>query len=243
MAIAIDASSPAAVNAQTNTATTIATASFTPPANSLVIASASIIYASASGTGSPFSISDSLSGTWNSEALQVWGSSGNPAAGIWARFVASSAAMTVTLTTDANSKTKQLMVKVLTGTATSAWSGNKINNQASTAGFLQQNFTTSVAGSWVFLAIGNNGTATLTVNANTTSDAALTSTADGGTVAQGHMTTATVSPGTVSLGWTGDPAVAHVYTAAEIKPPPVFWPKPIATNRGARAALTRSYSY
>lgn len=223
MAIAIDASSPPVATASANTTSTIVTASFTPPAGSLLVVAAAIGY-NGSTTSTPFTISDSLSGTWQQDAVEAPSSGGLPKAQICSRLIGSSAAMTVTLTTDTLQKGKNLTVWVLTGAASSSWKGG--SNVSTTT--LDGSITTTVTGSLVFLAGAIDANATLTADARTTTTQNFTDATDNLQLLTGHATSATGTPGATTLGWTGTltspswAAVEYLQAVAVARPQPLL---------------------
>lgn len=213
MAIAIDASSPPVVTQTANTTTTITTASFTPPANSLVVALTSAAYFAITGS-LIYSISDSLSGTWTTSAQQLRTSSTFSSVAVFTRFVTSSAAMTVTLTTDTDEKGKQLVVLVLTGTASTSWTGATVVSTTT----MDASVTTTTAGSWVVASTAYELNATLAADANTTIVNHLTDTTDQGELFACRSTSATGTPGAITIGVTGASTGGKTYAAVEILP-------------------------
>jgi uncharacterized protein (DUF2141 family) len=214
VALAVDASSPAVAQnitaASTNTATT---ASFTPPANSLLVV---LISGDtfAAGTNSTWTITDNLA-THLTYTQRVYSSSTDtPTAGgsslIYTAPVTTSAAMTVSVTDAGGSGTADLyvLVQVLTagGTApTVGANGKTSSNTASTS--VAASYTATGAGSWGFAAVqdwnasgtmtaggtGNTIIASATPNANFMSYGfARRTTADG---VSGTATTITVNMG------------------------------------------------
>lgn len=159
MALAIDASSPAVVT-QTNSATaTLATASFTPPAGSLLVIGWSGNTGSASDPAAP-SITDSL-GAHLTYSLAGWkhrsvAPTVDGQAAMWWAVVGSSAAMTVTVTTGTGSGARQgaLKVWVITGADTG---GTPVSATASGAAgsasvaAIAQNYTASATSGWGFI--------------------------------------------------------------------------------------------
>src|SRR3954447_25702740 len=118
MAIVEDASSPAI--ASTSAATTVTTASFTPPAGSLILAL--VGSDGTAGVNTIIIMSDSLSGTWTLLKRTNVSTNGPPAVGgtaeIWVRD-ATNSPMTVTATQSGGTFVGMAMtVKVLTGAAT-----------------------------------------------------------------------------------------------------------------------------
>lgn len=156
MAIAIDASSPS-IATQTNGATaTVTTASFTPPSGSTLLVAWSGNTAAGVDPAQP-TITDNL-GTPLTYTLSDWSHRGDgPAAdgqaAYWTAPVASSAAMTVTVTNQASSGNRHAAIKVyvLTGVTAPAVGANGKSGSTS-AGSIAQNYTAEATGGWGFIA-------------------------------------------------------------------------------------------
>ena len=213
MAVSIDASSPAAVTATASAAATFTTASFTPPANTLLVAVASVGY-SGSTQDTTFSISDSLSGSWSNDAIQFPASGGLPQNLIASRFNVSNTAMTVTLNTGTHTKGVDFSLFVLKGTATSSWLGGHAVSTTTMDGSV----TTTTVGALVLVGAGYDTNATLTADGNTTTTNHLTDNSDGLELFTGHSTNTVSSPGATTYGWTGAGATAKTWAAAEYVP-------------------------
>lgn len=213
MAVSIDASSPAAVTASASAATTFTTGSFTPPANTLLVAVASVGY-SGSTQDTTFSISDSLSGSWTNDAIQFPASGGLPQNLIASRFNSSNTAMTVTLNTSSHTKGVDFSVFVLNGTATSSWLGG----HATSTSTMDGSVTTTKVGALVLCGAGYDTNATLTPDGNTTTQNHLTDSSDGLELFTGHSTSTVSSPGSTTYGWTGAGATAKSWAGAEYVP-------------------------
>lgn len=232
MAITIDAAAPAtnpATELAQGTTTTLVTGSFTPPANSLLVVTAAIGYEGSTTDSGLFSISDSLGGTWpasaSADAIEAPTSGGVPQVMINSRFITTSAAMTVTLTTGTAKKGKQLTVYVLDGTATTGWKGA---HNASTAG-LAESITTTTTGSQVIVVACLDSNATLTADtAATTTKANSTdpSSQDALQLLTGYATATTTTPGATTLGWKGATGT-YAWAAVEYLPLISGSPRPI----------------
>lgn len=156
MAIAIDASSPA-IATQTNGATaTVTTASFTPPSGSVLLIRWSGNTAAGVDPAQP-TITDNL-GTPLTYTLSDWSHRGDgPAAdgqaAIWRAVVASSAAMTITVTNQASSGNRHaaLRVAVLTGADTGNPIGANGKAGSTSAASIAQNYTAEATGGWGFI--------------------------------------------------------------------------------------------
>lgn len=168
MAIAEDASSPA-VATGTGTTGTVATGSFSPPANSMLVAMACGQWGTVTATAS---ITDSVGGAWTTGAQIVGtGATFFGIAGVYYRYLSSApGAMTVTATFTNMGGGRYLLVKVLTGTDTAlsgAGTGAIEHGTASTA--LTVGVTTARANSWVYgLASDNGGNNTLSAASGST---------------------------------------------------------------------------
>lgn len=167
MAISEDTSNqPVAVHSTTRVATT---ASFSPQANTLLVALVAVDGAATLATTA--AITDSLSGTWTlliRENVKITGTLGGSSE-VWCRYLSSApGSMTVTSTWSVNGQPGgNLVVRSLLGAdptqpgATGVSGAASINPVAS--------LTPTVIGSWVYGAILDYTTnATLVANANTT---------------------------------------------------------------------------
>lgn len=123
MAVAISGTSPAAVNNTTNTLAAVATASFTPPANSLLV----VMWVSNTNSLTDSPATPTITDNLGTHLTYTLSNVANPSttstttiggqAAIWTAPVLTSSAMTVTVTNQAVSGKRQagLLVKVLTG--------------------------------------------------------------------------------------------------------------------------------
>lgn len=249
MAIAEDVSSPAAMNS--NTGQLIGsqiTASFTPPAGSLLIAMCSNQWnASYAGLpGSTITYTDSLSGTWTPINNKNAGTGGAAMCSTAYRIIGSSAAMTVTATfVDTLSKQSMFDVRVLTGAATSGTIATSLAAVfATTANFTQQTVTTTTVGSKPMIVISDDNANALTVNANTTQYSNAQDTVVSSTSASGRATNLTVTPGSLSLGWTGSAATfQQCVCVIEVMPASAGSTTPIGRQLtvGQGAVVNRSF--
>jgi hypothetical protein len=231
MTVTKDASSPTSLTNTTVAALT--TASFTPPAGSLIVATGDVGNSAGSGaqTGA---ITDSLSGTWVTDKSLT--TAGDGSTYIFRRTTATTnTAMTVTFTpTGTNAKGNQLSVCVLDGATGS------LGATASIATAWHTNITPTAIGSFVICA-GVNVAASATL-ALETGCTALLDTADatnGETYGSCYLTAGTVSLAAVAVGWTTTAAQAQ-FVAAEYPPSAVAGGRlrPLlvlqAQNRGSR---------
>jgi hypothetical protein len=163
VAIAIDASSP---TLKTTGGGNCTTASFTAPANALLVAFFEILGPS---TGSDPTVTDSLGDTspgWT-KAVERKGDATYGYAGAWWTATTGSSARTVSVscTTTANNKAMQLVV--FTGAATASAIGATAVGTASTA--INTSLTATQVGSWTWACYSENaGAATGAGGAGTT---------------------------------------------------------------------------
>jgi hypothetical protein len=218
MAIAEDASTPAAVRSTANSATqTWTTAAFSPPADCLLVAifTGNISFQTAPGT---FTVSDSAAGAWTS-GVDVQAATGRGHVTIFYSYrAAAPGAITVTADKgDTWTSDNQLTVRVLTGAASSqagaATTSYHVDGGSAPANATQQNITTTTAGSRVYLGLAHNSTDTLTANANTTNIDNWVETGIFCNLASAKSTNATVTPGVVSIGYTGQSSTNEVALA------------------------------
>jgi hypothetical protein len=157
VALAIDASTPAVVVNTSATTATITTASFTPPAGSVLL----ILWTcdEASGPAAP-SITDNLGAhltytqpDWKRKADAAPNLFGQAAS--WTTTVGTSAAMTVTVTSGSASgeRVASLSVQVLTGADTTTPVGAHGKSGSSSAASISQSYTAAATGGRGFIAI------------------------------------------------------------------------------------------
>jgi len=199
-----DASTPTAVTA---TGTSVTTASFTPPAGSLMVAIVSVGNASGSGTQTG-SVTDSQTGTW--ALVKRQSGSGTACSEIWTR-TATGGSLTVTLT--GTSSGVQLAVRVTNGTGTGAIAGS-----APTA--YQAAITTTTTGSLVYGAVADEvGAVTLAANGSTSNIKATSDGTNGETYGAFKAAATTGTPGSITLGYSTTASNAAQIVLVEIKPP------------------------
>lgn len=210
MAIAEDASTPA-VATGTGTAA-LTTASFSPPAGSLLVA---LIGGGWSNSRITTAITDSVGGTWTPGVIanDITGDNFYGYAAVYLRYLPSApGAMTVTATYSGFSGSgaggRQLAVRVLTG-ASSVQTGAATAKLAldSSTSSLTASIATTTAGSVVFgVADDARRAETMSASANTSLCSAnggtnpFSSSFDTVTLAAFKQTSATGSPGSLSLG-------------------------------------------
>lgn len=213
MAISEDASTPAVVQQFGDVTGITTTASFTPPANTLLVAV--VIAAFKSTAISSITLSDSASGTWTQ--LAFIHNSADENVGIWSRpAVSSPGAITVTSTDTTTSQCgRELAVRVLDGAASSQ-AGAATATQTGSGTSLISNITTTQIGSWVYVVGALDTNTSYAVNGNTTNISTLTDGTDIESGSVGRQSSATVTPGSTALGWTVSSGAAWSWAAAEI---------------------------
>lgn len=200
----------------TANATTITSASFTPANGSLLVAFCSM----GNGTGGASSlgaVTDSLGGTWTRLSGEASASGG--VAEIWARDIATGAAMTVTYDPGgAGASGLNLACFWYTNAAPVAQQpGVTAVNGGGTS--YATSITTTVAGSMVAGALGRASDAqTLIPNADTGLIGQVNGSA--GDTAALFRSAFTIVPGGLILGFANDPAGVNRIALAEIIPPP-----------------------
>lgn len=218
MAITEDASSPATISS--NSATTVTTASFSPPSGSLLVAMCAGNSTSA-GLGS-MTVSDSGSHTWtlwiraNSTPSGIGGGS----AQIFYTYLSSApGSITVTGTQSANTFNGTLLtVKVLDG-ASSTQTGATNKTSSTTAVAPTVSLTTTTTGSYVYGAmIDASNNDTLTANSNTTIITQDVDSTNGDTYASFKAASATGTPGATTFGFTAPSTCITNLVVAEILP-------------------------
>ena len=148
--LALDASSPAVVK---KAGTTLTTASFTPPAGSVLVISAQ---SNGNGTAKSISVGDNLSSHLTYTQAQVKGNTTNDVyAKLYWAPVTTSRAMTVTATIGGSSGDYgMLSVLVFTGANTAAPIGASGGGRGAT-GVISDTYTSTAAGSWGWLTTGD----------------------------------------------------------------------------------------
>lgn len=160
MALAIDGSTPAIVTNAVNTVQNLTTASFTPPAGAVLL----VLWtgdALTEPTGTP-TITDSL-GAHLTYAQTDWKHRADASptvfgqASAWTAVVGSSAAMTVTVTSNAVSgdRTAALAVIVLTGADTVTPVGAHGKSGSTSAASIAQSYTAQATSGWGFIAVND----------------------------------------------------------------------------------------
>jgi hypothetical protein len=156
VALAIDASSPAATTVSGVSTTPISTASFNPPAGSYLVVAFSANTASGVTPGTP-TITDNL-GTPLTYNLRQWKTratapTANGQVAIWTAPVVSGGSMIVSVTTGTASGNQQTALKVwvITGQDSVTPVGTNGKNASTSASSISQSYTGAGTGGWGFL--------------------------------------------------------------------------------------------
>lgn len=205
MALAIDASSPAAVQGATATTTT---ASFTPPANAAYVAFVAAD-ADSGATDETCTVSDSSGMTWTL-AKRHNGSPGADAE-VWQAYSASApGSITVSVVDNKGSVAKRMLVRVFTGAATTVIGATNGTNANSLA------YTSTAANSWGW-AVGLDGnTAAPVAGTAQTLEDSTTNIGVGDDVWTVRQNATTATPGTTVTMNVTTPGGALHHVAVEI---------------------------
>jgi hypothetical protein len=210
-----DASTPAVAHTTTYGQTTVTSASFSPPAGSLLEVMTDALHA-----GDTVTLTDSKSGTYIA-GPHIQGTTQAGSAYFFQRYLsAAPGSMTVTAHISGGTvNSASLAVRVVDGAASSqtgAASATGTGNSTGQYGSL----TTTKAGSWVYAVMGNGDAAeTVTPLATTSSvDVWKDSGQSGNLAAMGRSASATGTPGAANYGWTGSSTDNFVWAAQEVLP-------------------------
>lgn len=246
MAVAEDATSPAvAHSAAASTATTLATAAFSPPAGSLLVITAQVSLVNAF-TGTPtISVALSAGGTATTiGVIQELTFKFQYGGSFYAYLPTAQTSMTVTMTrTEAGSGTMALAVRVVTGSAGTPGATLITTNNTSVA---EATITPQAVGSILYLSDNYDRTAAaaLTADANTTTlDQWLPGGTVGGEHSFGRLTALTTSLSPVTFGWTGEPAGYDNVLLAVEAPPAAVPARPSPARVIQRVATIRAANF
>lgn len=211
------------------------TTAFTPPDNSLLVAICAIGNGAAvTATGA---VTDSLGGSWTLLARGQTGTMGN--AEVFCRDISTGQSMTVTY--DSTAADMGVKVRALSGfAATASQPGAVATTAAGTTAELA--LTTTTAGSLPVVALGYQVGAIgpMTPNGSTTEHGDVNG-GSGDTYAAGEASSVTGTPGSITLGWSGETGLSdNVMVAVEILPAAqsaAATPGPVVAPR---AAVTRA---
>ncbi len=205
MALAIDASSPAAAQGATATTTT---ASFTPPANAAYVAFVAAD-ADSGASDEACTVTDSSGMTWTL-ARRHNGAPG-AVAEVWSAYSASApGSITVSVTDNKGSVAKRLFVRVYTGADTTVIGASNGTNANSL------NYTSTAANSWGWSVGLDNNTSAPVAGSNQTIEDSTTNIGVGDDVWTVKQNATTATPGsTVTMNVTTPGGALH-HVAVEI---------------------------
>ncbi|MGH7748084.1 MAG: hypothetical protein ACREQ5_25500, partial [Candidatus Dormibacteria bacterium] len=217
MAITEDATTPAVVNSSGVVSTRV-TGSFSPPANSLLIA---LVACYSSGSNGAITVTDSGGHTWTKSVESI----GHTTVAIWqCQLTTAPGSITVTAHYSNNAGDEYLAVRVLNGAGTSqTGAGTAVHLVTSATTADTYSLTTTQTGSVVYGITDNWATTdSITPNAATTllTGSDFTDTPNGAYIVCWKSTSATGTPGATTFGGTWAAAVTDGNVALEILPPP-----------------------
>lgn len=239
MAVSEDGSTPAvATTAGGSTATSLTTASFSPPSNTVLVALCIINWSTYPGVVPNITVSDTASGTWTAGPVVTLASSGAKAAMFTRPAVSGPGSITCTMSRGANNTAAELMlaVRVCDGAKTSGPQG--ANNTASGVGsgagtHVSATITPNSSGSLVYVVGGyanNNSNAVITGTSTIQSSSDST---DGGTLLTGKSSATTTGGVAQEYGWTANITSGEGRIAAVLE----ILPSSTSTGTGLMAAF------
>jgi hypothetical protein len=250
VAITEDASSPVAVDSSAATWGTVATsASFTPPATSLIIVMLAF-HGSVTGTATSCTVTDSGGRTWS--LLKRQNTNGGAAGGtseIWCADAGSSTATTVSVQQTAGTAGighGSFQVKVLNGAKSRTAQTGATGSAGGSAAANAASITTTTTGSRVYGAfLKYDGVTALTANGNSTIIHNFQDAGDGDDWGQIKAAADTGTPGAISIGVTAAAfesqwALVEILATATASSD-VFWQLARVRNTGPRQ-ITGPYS-
>ena len=222
MAITVDGSTPAAVDHVTSTALTAVTASFSPPAGSLVAVCVNISYFPG-GTAS-VTVKDSLSNSYTA-GPHAFDADSYEYSGIFTCYYASapgSITVTATRTSGTNGELLEVVTQVLDGAASSQSGAASSSTSGTTGSTYDHSFTPTTPGSFVLVSVSVSGeTGTWTPAGVTGIHQELDATdVCAGLTGYYQTPSSPPTPSAVTLGWTvsGSPSWSWSWAALEILP-------------------------
>jgi len=228
VAISEDGSTPATVTRSTSSAA-LSTASFSPPAGSLLVALSS--WAAASGTQTA-TITDSGTHTWT--LAKRANATGAGDAEISYTYLSSApGSITVTGTPTSGGTTEFLSVRVLLGAASTQTGASAAHTSGTTPTI---SLTTTTVGSWVYGCMMDlaNSQAALTANASSATITWFNNTTDGENAASFKASAATVTPGATTYGWSAGLTDTYMLAAWEVLPASGTVATSVLSTRAAR---------
>ena len=225
-AVTIDSSTPAIASSSSGSSvTSVTTASFSPPAGTLLVAMCVVNYNISPGVFPAITISDSASGVWNTGPYAA-NLSGPDIAVIFTRYCATApGSITVTMSrgSDSSQAELQLAVRVCDNASpVQNLAGTGVNNAAATGNAtVTLNLTTPRSA--CFVCAGQGGNTQAVPNSATTTIQITHDPSDGGYLLFGNQNPFnTFAPAAVTLGWTGgESGSSGAVAAMEILPAPV----------------------
>jgi len=217
-------------------ATTIQSASFSPPANSLVVVLYGFGWATSTATGPVVTVADSGSVSYDAGPSANTGTFSFSA--IFSHYYATAPGpITVTATRNsATAATVSMYVLVLPGAAASqAAAAFAAISGAATS--LTGSITTTQPRSWVLLTVTENNAFAPTAVAGTTLQGSYEDSVNGIESMFGAQTPATITPGATTPGWTAT-STGYSWAALEILPVQAA-PAPVAPYAGGQAYRRR----
>jgi hypothetical protein len=237
--IAADASAPPVIDSAANASLTATTASFSPPAGSLVLVAVVIGLTGTSATMT-MSVADSIPNSYTAGPF-IWAFSAN---GVWyfQRYYASAPGAITVKATRSVASTGLFSVKtmVLTGAAASQAGAAAPAGTSGNSTTMTGSITPTQIGSWAFAATSSNSAAATA--SGVTDDHNVHDGTDGCTATLGHAVTAALSPETI--GWTSATAF-WAWAAWEILPaaaPSGLIPQQLKQRLAYQVLGTRPYN-
>jgi hypothetical protein len=193
----------------------VSTASFSPPAGSLLEVMVDALH-----SGVTVTLADSKGGTYTA-GPHIQGTTQAGSIYFFQRYLTSAPGPMTVTATQSGSKlaTMTLAVQVLDNAAqaqTGAASATATGSGTSQNGFL----TTTQKGSWVYTVMGNGDTTETVTPLSTTSNVDVwnDSNGSGNLAAMGRSASATGTPAATNFGWTGSHSSNFVWAAQEVLP-------------------------
>lgn len=215
-----DASTPAVADSTGNTSGSVTSASFSPPAGSLLVAVVNVTYKATVSTAPTLTVTDSKGGTWT-EGPNAYDTHFDGSA-VFERYLsAAPGSMTVSFSTSNHSQAGlSLAVEVVDGAASSqAGAGQSATGFGGGAGpGDESSITTTQAGSLVFVGSGwSTDGSQLTPDSATTTLQDYVDSTDITQMLTGQSA-ATTTPGAETLGWRGTVSEYSSWAAQEVLP-------------------------
>jgi hypothetical protein len=223
VSVSEDASTPAvATTAGGSAATTLTTASFSPPAGSVLVAMCEINWGTYPGSPPAITVTDTAGGTWTAGPSVQLAAAGAKTAIFTRPAVSAPGSVTVTMSRGADSSAAmlKLAVRVCAGANTSAPQGasGTASGTGTGSGFsVAATLTPTALGSLLYVAAdhaNNNATTALT---GTTQLSQTSDGTDGGVLSAGVSSSVTSSLAAQTLGWSANLPSSDGYVAAALE--------------------------